>query len=308
MGLDPLALAAGACSFAATVLLLLGLRAWRRGHSTAWGRALLSAGGEAAPGPAGRWRLPAWARHLRPPARRPLPPWARRDHLLLVGLAGGAAGIAAAYAVTGLAHLALAGAVLGFLAPRWWLGWMAAGREREALRQLEQALERMSAAVRAGGGPLQALDAARGLPPPLGPELELAAREARVGLGLGAVFQRLAERLGAEDASFVAAAVALQEEAGVAVNLAAVLDHAQQSLRERRLFRERARALTAEGRVQALAVGLIPFAVVGMLRAGAPEFVAPLFHTAWGQALLAGCAAVIVLGIRWVYRIADVEG
>lgn len=297
---DPHALAAGLLAGSTAVLCAAGVRALVLGRGTAWGRRQLGMpAAHARPGPLSL---------LFPRRRSPAPAWVSPGLARLVGLAGAAVGVAAAYLVTGQPRLALVGAVLGLLAPRWWVAWMAAGREREALRQLEQALERMSAAVRAGGGALQALDAARGLPPPLGPELETAAREARVGFGLGAVFQRLAERLGSEDARFVAVAVSLQEEAGVAVNLASVLDRAQAALRERRLFRERVRALTAEGRTQALAVGALPFAIIAFLRVSAPDYVAPLFGTAWGQALLAGCAAVIILGVRWVYRMADVEG
>lgn len=225
----------------------------------------------------------------------------------LLALTGGTAAGGVTLTVTGSMLLSLAVSLLGLAAPTLWLRWQSAGRRKQLTSQVEQAVEAMSAVLRSGGGVPAALEAAvKDAGEPLQPELAQVIAEIRLGYPTAAAFQRLAERIRLPEMDMVSMAIELQQS-GLAVNLAAVLGQVQDNIREAQGFGEEVSAITAENRMAGWVVAVMPFVAIGLIRQVAPGFVAPLFSTTVGMAVLVAGTLAIIVGVGWIMRMVNME-
>lgn len=216
--------------------------------------------------------------------------------------------------------------LLGWLTQSFWLGLLvlvlapliprlrqaqALLKQRQDLsEQMPALLESLSGGLRAGLSLPQALDAAvEDLPEP---SADLA-RRLGAGLRLGAAPEALmlaeAQAHGrhtlAADWRLLATAVAIQRHSGG--DLASVLDQLGETLRERQRLRAQIDALTAQGRLSAWVVGLLPPVLLLVLHLMDPQLVAPLFSTPTGWVLLALAALFEGAGVLLLRRIVDIE-
>jgi tight adherence protein B len=67
------------------------------------------------------------------------------------------------------------------------------------------------------------------------------------------------------------------------------------------------KSLTAEGRVSAIILGIMPIALGAMMYAVNREYIEKLFNTGVGQAMLGGSALLAVAGFYWMQKIVDIE-
>ena len=81
--------------------------------------------------------------------------------------------------------------------------------------------------------------------------------ETRVGRDLGEALDEIAERMGSDDFTWVAQAIAIHREVGG--NLAEVLDAVGHTIRERNAIRRQVKALSAEGKLSAIVLMALPF-------------------------------------------------
>ena len=79
-----------------------------------------------------------------------------------------------------------------------------------------------------------------------------------------------AERVGIEDARYLAVAINIQ--AGTGGNLAHVLEALAQVIRERFAMLRKIRALSAEGRLTAIIVSIVPLVIFASLNALSPTY------------------------------------
>jgi len=276
----------------ALLLGLLGLGRLRRPEPPALaerlGWAPVSQGHAARHGP--RRRLP-----------RPSLPW------LLAAAAGGTAGYMLGLLVLGDNLLSGIAGLVGFvLAPGAWQGWQRTRRRRATVLQLERTLSHLSATLRANASIVQALQqVAAETPPPLGDELRLCVDLVRSGHSLEHALLRVRERVEAPEFDLVAVATEISAELGA--NLAATYDQVNETLRERRNFRGAVEAVTAQGRYGAVVVTLIPFVLLGFLRAVNPGYLTPLLATAGGRILVVVCGGMMLTGWLIISRIVDVK-
>lgn len=243
------------------------------------------------------WRLLALldrAGVLRPPG----------EVVLLATACAAGAFTAALYTIGAAAGAVLA--VAGGALPFWVLGRMAAARARQYEAQLPDALDAIVNALKAGYSFPAALDYVAGeLSAPLGPELARARDEQRLGVDARAVLTALADRVGTTDARMFVTAVLLQRETGG--NLAELLANLAMLVRERAQFRGRVAALTAEPRLSALVLALMPIAVLLLLLFVNPDYVRPLTTTTTGRGLLTFAGVACTLGYAVMRRIGAVE-
>ncbi len=140
---------------------------------------------------------------------------------------------------------------------------------------------------------------------PMAGELRRALAEHRLGVGVEDALDGVAERMVSEDFRWVVMAIRVQREVGG--NLGEILTTVADTLREREYLRRQVRTLSAEGRLSAWILGLLPVAMFCYLLVGNPSFVRPLYTQALGMAFLAGAVLLLSVGVFTMSRFVKVE-
>ncbi len=222
--------------------------------------------------------------------------------LALLGLGAGMAMSAAAWGLGFGVAAALAVAVAGAAAPWAIVARQRHGRMLRIERQFPQALDLLGRALRAGHAFTAAVRmAAEELPDPLVREFRLLFEEMNYGVAVPEALSRFAARVPLADAGYFAVAVTIQREAGG--NLAEVLDKIAWLVRERLRLRGEVRTLSAEGRLSAVILTALPFAVAGVVQLVNPGFLAVLWNDPAGARIVGLALAGIVVGVVWMRSI-----
>jgi tight adherence protein B len=207
-----------------------------------------------------------------------------------------------------LQNLLLAGVtgLIGAVAPTLVLR-MSLGRRGEKMReQLPDVLTIMASSLRAGHSFLQALDTtAREISAPANAEFQRLVAEIRLCRPAEDALESLADRVGSSDFRWAVLAVNIQREVGG--NLAEILDNVSDTLRERATMRRQIRVLTAEGRLSAWVLAILPFAIGIYMFAVNPDYISLLFTKQIGLFMLGTAAVLMVLGILWMRKIVDID-
>src|SRR4029077_6299411 len=134
---------------------------------------------------------------------------------------------------------------------------LAARRRRTFTSQLPDMLQLMAGALRAGYSLMQGVEAvAQEVDDPMGSELRRVLAEARLGRVLEEALDDMADRMGSADFKWAVMAVRIQREVGG--NLAELLSTVAETMIARERLRREVRALTAEGRISAIVLLLLP--------------------------------------------------
>src|SRR5918999_172395 len=207
-----------------------------------------------------------------------------------------------------LQNALLAGAIglLGLVLPTIVLR-MSLNRRADRMReQLPDVLTIMASSLRAGHSFLQALDTvAREIPAPANVEFQRLVAEIRLGRPPEDAMGSLADRVGSPDFRWAVLAVNIQREVGG--NLAEILDNVSDTLREREIMRRQIKVLTAEGRLSAWVLAILPFAIALYMFAVNPEYISLLFTKQVGLIMLGTGGVLMVLGILWMRKIVDID-
>ncbi|MGH2679887.1 MAG: type II secretion system F family protein [Actinomycetota bacterium] len=184
---------------------------------------------------------------------------------------------------------------------------MSLGRRSDKMReQLPDVLTIMASSLRAGHSFLQSLDTvAREIPAPANVEFQRLVAEIRLGRPAEDALEALADRIGSSDFRWAVLAVNIQREVGG--NLAEILDNVSDTLRERATMRRQIKVLTAEGRLSAWVLALLPFAIALYMFAVNPEYITLLFTTQIGLFMLGTAAVLLVLGVLWMRKIVNID-
>jgi tight adherence protein B len=197
------------------------------------------------------------------------------------------------------------GAVLGLLP---WLFLQRKRHLRLALmeRQLPEALDLMTRALRAGHAFSSGLQMAGDeLAEPIAGELRLVHDEINYGTSLPQALTNLSERVPITDLRYFVVAVLIQRESGG--NLTEMLINLSRLIRERLKLHDRVRVLSAEGRMSAWILGLMPFGLAAMLNLLNPEFMSVLWSDPIGITILQWLAALMVIGVLMLRRIVRIR-
>jgi tight adherence protein B len=137
--------------------------------------------------------------------------------------------------------------------------------------QFPDALDVIARGLRAGH-PFRVAIAlvAREMPDPVGSEFGIVADEIMFGLEQSIAVDNLAPRIGHNDLSFFSTAVNIQHQTGG--NLGEILGRLSRLLRSRSKLRLKIRALSAEGRLSAIALSLTPFILFTLITLISPDY------------------------------------
>jgi tight adherence protein B len=65
--------------------------------------------------------------------------------------------------------------------------------------------------------------------------------------------------------------------------------------------------LTAEGRIGAIVISLLPIAIGLFIYATNRSYLTPLLHTGLGQVMFYGCVGLALAGMLWMRKIVKIE-
>jgi len=156
--------------------------------------------------------------------------------------------------------------------------------------------------LRAGHSLLRAIDAAaQESDAPMSEELSRVVNETRIGRDLGESLGDVSRRTASEDFYWIAQAIEIHREVGG--DLAEVLDHVGETIRDRNQVRGQVRALSAEGRVSALVLMALPiFMFIGLVLFN-PLYAKVFTTTVIGFAMLGAAVLLLSVGGLWLSRI-----
>lgn len=223
-----------------------------------------------------------------------------QDFVLLVvaaALVAGAAGLLAGGALLGLVLAALApvgGKVL--------LNLRTSRRRKAFADQLDDSLQLLASSLRAGHSLLQALNSvSHEAEEPTASEFARIINEIRVGRAVGQALDEAAARMESEDFVWVTQAIAINREVGG--NLAEVLDGVGHTIRERNQIRRQVAALSAEGKLSALVLMVLPVGVVGFLSLANPAYLMKLTQGFFGYAMIGAACLLMLVGALWLRKV-----
>ncbi|MEN3295401.1 MAG: tight adherence protein, partial [Burkholderiales bacterium] len=206
----------------------------------------------------------------------------------------------AALMLTGIPIFAAVGIALGAGALPLLMALRRKARRQDRLvQQLPEALELMSRALRAGHSlPAAIKMAADEIPEPLGGEFLILFNEVTYGVPMQDALKNLAARMPGSDVGFFVVSALIQRETGG--NLAELVDTSARIIRERLKLLGQVEVFSAEGRLSAWILSLLPCVLGVVLYLVNPGFVAVLWSDPQGLKMLGAVAALMVAGIVWM--------
>jgi tight adherence protein B len=177
-----------------------------------------------------------------------------------------------------------------------------AKRLRQLERQLPEACDMLARALRSGHAFSLAIDmVGTEFAEPMGGEFRATFDEINYGVSLNEALANLAMRVPIRDLRYFVIAVLIQRETGG--NLAEVLDGITALVRERFKLFDKVRVLSAEGRLSAWVLGLLPF-IVGMLMLFLnPGFLQVLWQDPMGLKMTIAALSSMAVGVVWMSRV-----
>lgn len=235
------------------------------------------------------------ALYLEIPANRVL------GYSLLCGLFGAALGLLMTLNVV----FALPTALIGFCLPPCLLSSMRSRRRRRFEEQLPSLLYTLSGALRSGHSLPVAFDILRReAKNPASQEMGIVVQETRLGVSVEKALGNLARRMPGEDMELLATAIAVSERVGG--NLTPVMGNLAHNVEEKHKLEGKVKALTAQGKMEGLIVGLLPFLLGIVLYGMNPNLMKPMFERPLGWVMLGVVVVLEFLGLILIRKIVTV--
>ena len=227
-------------------------------------------------------------------------------HLFAVNIAIMLLGAMLAWVLTGSLLIALPVFFALALLPRLLYAGMRARRRQKFEQQLPDALMMLSGGLRAGVGLNAAMQQlVSEAHPPLSQEFMLMLREQRLGVTLEQSLNNLARRMPTQTTVLVVSAMRIASDTGG--GLAETLERTAHTIRSRLQMEGKIAALTAQGKLQAWVVSLLPVLLMLVLDHMEPEAMHYLWHTRLGWATLIGIALLESMGVYVIRRIIAID-
>lgn len=215
----------------------------------------------------------------------------------------------AAAAIWLLSHslvLALFVAVVLAFAPRLVFRWMRRRRIDRIEQQLPDALLMIAGGAKAGLSLASAVrHVSAELAPPLAQEFQLMQHEQRLGVTLDDALESLTHRIPVQSVKLMVSAMRIASETGG--GLAKTLERTAATLRSQHAMELKIRALTAQGKLQAWIVGLLPLFLLWVLTKMEPDAMALLWSTRIGWGVLVAVAIMEFFGVWIIRRIVAID-
>lgn len=226
------------------------------------------------------------------------------DFILLIaciGVAVGAVGFILGGPILGV--LLLLFTPLGALL---FLSVLTSRRRAKFEEQLGDTLQMLAGGLRAGHSLLRSVDAvAKEADAPTSEEFARLVNETRLGRDLRESMQDAARRLRSEDFDWTGQAIEIHREVGG--DLADVLDHVGETIRERSQIKGQVQALSAEGRISAYILMALPIGMFVYLSVASPSYVGTLYTSLVGWVMIGAGVFLLIIGGFWLSRVIKIK-
>ncbi len=173
-------------------------------------------------------------------------------------------------------------------------------------RGLPSALDIIARSLRAGHALSAALDiVGEQAPEPVRSEFRTLCRQQNLGMPFREAVLNLLERVPSTDLQLVVTSMLVQRDTGG--NLVEILDRTNQVMRDRIRLEGEIRVYTAQGRLTAWILGLLPAFLYVMLRLANPAYMRIMTTDPTGQKLLIATAFQILIGFLVIRRMVKVK-
>jgi tight adherence protein B len=225
--------------------------------------------------------------------------------VLLAGLLA-VVGSVALWIPTRMPAAALAGAVLGAIAPFFKVFQDRKRRFDKLEEQMADAIDMLKRALRAGhpfGASVKLVS--EDMPEPIAKEFETTFADINYGNDLRRAMLGLLSRVPSISVMALTTAVLVQKESGG--NLAEILEQISKVIRGRFRFYRRVRTLSAEGRMSAWVLALVPLFLFGVMTITTPTYLPVLLDHETGRKMVLFALFMGAIGVLWIRRILRIE-
>ena len=179
-------------------------------------------------------------------------------------------------------------------------------RIRKLEQQLPDALDLMSRALKAGHALPSGLQmVGEEAQDPIAGEFRIVHDEINYGVDVQTALMNLAHRVPSTDVRYFVIAVLIQRDTGG--NLTEVLGNISALVRERLKLLGKVRVLSAEGRMSGWVLGILPFAVAGIINLLNPKFMSVLWTDPMGLKLIYTALGMMLIAAFWMRKIIKIR-
>jgi tight adherence protein B len=208
--------------------------------------------------------------------------------------------------MTRLLPVAIAAGLAGLVVPYLKVFQDRARRLAKFEEQMPEAIDVIKRALKAGHPFSQSLKlVAEDMDDPIAREFDLTFADVNYGNDVRRAMLGLLERVPSVTVMAFVTSVLVQKETGG--NLAEILEQISSVIRGRFKFYRRVRTLSAEGRLSAWILSLVPLALFVVIWFTTPSYLPRLIEDPDGHALIFGAAGLTMVGILWIRRIIRIE-
>ena len=202
--------------------------------------------------------------------------------------------------------LAAVATVVTALAPRFLLKFLRQRRLDKLEQQLPDTLLMLAGGMKAGVSLTQAVQQlVLESQPPVSQEFDLVLREQRLGVSLDEALDNLNRRVPLQSITLTVSAMRIAAETGG--QLAETLERASQTLRSKLAMEGKIKALTSQGKLQAIVVGALPLFLMYVLNKMEPAAMNLMFTTQTGYATLVVIGLLEIFGVVIIRKIVDID-
>jgi len=211
-----------------------------------------------------------------------------------------------AYILSDNLVIALLGFIAGGAAPFVFISRKRRARLENFEEQLPDAVDVMKRALRAGHPFNTCIKlVAEDMDEPISREFEQTFADVNYGNDLRRALLGMLLRVPSSNLMAVVTAVLIQKETGG--NLAEIFERISQVIRSRFRFGRRVRTLSAEGRMSAWILTLVPIVLFGVLWVTTPSYLPPLLESPNGQKMIAFAIVMMVVAVFWMRKIIRID-
>ena len=219
-----------------------------------------------------------------------------KNYWVACGISAAVAAIASLLFVHSIIAFVLAGFAGGFGLPRWVLNFLTKRRELAFTREFAPAMDAIVRSVKSGLPVIEALKlVAAEIPQPVAGEFQRLTDSLKIGLTMEQSIRRMYQRMPTPEVNFFGIVMSMQSKSGG--NLSEALGNLANVLRDRKRLKDKIRAMSSEAKSGAMIIGSMPPGVMALVYFTTPAYMAPMFETEIGNALLIGCAVWMTIGI-----------
>lgn len=172
--------------------------------------------------------------------------------------------------------------------------------------QLPEALDVMGRALKAGQPFNETLKlVSEEMADPIGGEFGRVFSDLNFGMPLKSALQGMLIRVPSMSLHTLTTAVLIQSESGGA--LAEILEKVALVIRGRFKLQRKLKTLSAEGRMSAWILAMVPFALTAVLMVSTPDYLPVLLADPLGKKLIIAAFGLMIIGVYWIRKVIRIE-